>query len=158
MSTASATPETLAKVRDALAFLRRSGRDDEAAAIESLLPAARPRRLPTAPPSDERELVLIAEAAARLRLGRNAVQRRIDIGLLEGIRNERNGYRFVTRASLDRLLDMVQMQEAIMAFPYYLDAGPIDPDSLLGQLPRVVEEDAEDIDDLGDLPARRARA
>jgi hypothetical protein len=135
MATASATSNTLAKVREALAFLRESGREDEAAAIESLVPAVRPRRLPTAPPPDERELVPIAAAATRLGLSRNAVQRRIDIGLLEGVRDERNGYRYVTRRSLEALKDAQEMIATIAIMPGDADRDH-DPDSLLAQMLR----------------------
>jgi hypothetical protein len=140
MATTSATPERLAKVKDAVDFLRAAGHEEEAVAVESLLPPPKPRRLPPVPPRSEHDLVPIAEAAARLGLSRNAVQRRIEIGVLEGVRDERNGYRFVTNTSLDRLLDLARAQEAIASFPYYLDAGPVDPDSLLGQMLRAAEE------------------
>src|SRR5688572_14884984 len=50
MATVTAAPDTLTKIQDAIAYLRDAGREDEANAVESLLPAARPRRLPPTPP------------------------------------------------------------------------------------------------------------
>ena len=61
MATTSATPKSLAKVQDAVAFLRAAGREEEAVAVESLLPPPKPRRLPPAPPSNEHDLVPIAD-------------------------------------------------------------------------------------------------
>jgi hypothetical protein len=117
---------------------------------KSLLPPPKPRRLPPAPPSSEHDLVPIAEAeaAARLGLSRNAVQRRIDIGLLDGVRDERNGYRFVTRALVETLRDAQEMIAAIAVMPGDTDEDH-DPDSLLAQMLReadLVDPSASEVD------------
>ena len=142
MATTSATPERLAKAQDAVDFLRAAGREEEAVAVESLLPPRKPRRLPPAPPNSEREhdLVPIAEAATRLGLSRNAVQRRIDTGLLQGTRDERNGYRFVTRASLNELLTLIHDLEVVSSTSFYLDKDQNGPDSLFAQMVRHADE------------------
>jgi hypothetical protein len=140
MAVAAASPDTLSKLQDAIDFLRDAGREEEARAVETLLPSLKPRRLPPRPPESKQELVPIAEAAARLGLSRNAVQRRIESGLLEGVRDERNGYRFVTRESLNKLLDLVQVLDIVSSFSYFRDQHPEeDPTSLTAQMLRYAE-------------------
>ena len=156
MATATTAPDTLSKLQDAIDFLRDAGREEEAQAVESLLPGPRPRRLPPKPPASEQELVPIAEAAARLGMSRNAVQRRIESGLLEGVRDERNGYRFVTRASLDELLDLIRALDVVSSSSLFRDQHPEDdPTSLTAQMIRHAEEfDRED----GAAEARNERS
>jgi hypothetical protein len=107
--------ETDRRIEAAIAHLRQAGLEDEARAVEELLAAHRPapRRLPPTPPAGD--LVPIAEAARRLGLSRNAVQRRIDSGFLAGERDPENRYRFVSRASLERLLEFQRGVEVIAA-------------------------------------------
>ncbi|HEV2109462.1 MAG TPA: hypothetical protein VGR16_14480, partial [Thermomicrobiales bacterium] len=97
------------KLRSAVAFLREAGREDEAAAVEGLLPPIR-HRLPTRPPADD--LIPIREAAERLGLSRNGVQRRIELETLDGVKDPDNGYRYVTRASLERNLRNAEIARA----------------------------------------------
>ena len=140
MAATTATPDRLTKVQDAVDFLRAAGREEEARAVESLLPPPKPRRLPPAPPSSEHHLVPIAEAAARLGLSRNAVQRRIETGLLRGVRDDRNGYRFVTLASLNDLLALIHDLEVVSSASFYSDKDQSDPDSLFAQMTRHADE------------------
>lgn len=140
MAATTAAPNSLAKVKDAVAFLRAAGREEEARAVESLLPPPKPRRLPPRPPATDQDLVPIAEAATRLGLSRNAVQRRIDSGLLKGARDDRNGYRFVTRASLNDLVALIHDLEVVSSASFYLDKDQDHPDSLLSQMIRHAGE------------------
>jgi hypothetical protein len=141
MATATAAPDTLTKIQDAIAFLRHAGREDEANAVESLLSPQRSRRLPPTPPASEQELVPIAEAAALLGIGRNAIQRRIESGLLSGVRDERNGYRFVTLESLERVLKTIRALDVISSFSYFADQHPEDdPTSLTAQMLRHADD------------------
>lgn len=123
-----------------MAFLREAGREDEAAAVEGLLPPIR-HRLPTRPPADD--LIPIREAAERLGLSRNAVQRRIELETLDGVKDPDNGYRYVTRASLERNLRNAEIAR-VLATPLFDDDEPIPPDSLLGQMLRDAERLDED--------------
>lgn len=72
------------KLRSAANFLREAGRDAEANAVEALASPIT-RRMPSKPPSAD--LIPIREAAERLGLSRNAVQRRIEQGVLDGVKD-----------------------------------------------------------------------
>lgn len=118
------------KLRSATNFLRAAGRDVEAEAVEALTPPVR-QRLPTKPPADD--LLPIGEAAERLNLSRNAVQRRIEQGMLDGVKDPGNGYRYVTRESVEQQMRDTEMVR-ILAQPLFDDEEPIPRDSVLGQM------------------------
>lgn len=117
-------------IRSATNFLRAAGRDIEAEAVEALTPPVR-QRLPTPPPADD--LLPIGEAAERLNLSRNAVQRRIEQGMLDGVKDPGNGYRYVTRESVEQQIRDAETVTRLFEFPFYED-DRIDPESVLGQM------------------------
>lgn len=129
------------KIRSAANFLREAGRGDEADVVEALAPPIR-RRMPPRPPAAD--LIPIREAAERLGLGRNAIQRRIEQGMLDGVQDPDNGYRFVTRSTDERTLRTDESMR-ILAQPLLDDEKPIPHDSILGQMLRAAEQlDAEE--------------
>lgn len=118
------------QLRSAAEFLRDAGREAEADAVAALAPPIR-RRLPTRAPADD--LLPIGEAAERLGLSRNAIQRRVEQGMLDGVKDPGNGYRYVTRGSVEQQIRDAETVTRLSNFPFYEDER-IDPKSILGQM------------------------
>ena len=63
------------------------------------------------------KFITVGETAERLGISRNGVKRRLDAGLLRGYTDPTNGYRYVSLASIERLLRQVEELKRVAALP-----------------------------------------